>query len=255
MQLFDKSGGYRKLDSFTLATIIQLGTIRFCGRFLNKSNDPCGRTYDQMTQAARSGRQNIIEGSERASTSKETEMRLTDVALASLGELRGDYEIWLLKHAQPPWEPDSDEAKAVYQTRLDPVSETAENAHASGLYLLAQERKFASWVDSPDSLVAANALHILVQRAIKVLLRQKEAQGRMFADAGGFRERLTAVRLETRMARPDDAGPVAPSCPECGKPMRQRTAKSGKSAGQPFWGCTAYPDCRGIRELDPPAQA
>ena len=103
MKLFDKSGGYRKLDSFSLATVIQLGTIRFCERFLNKGNDPCGRTYDQMTQAARSGRQNIIEGSERAATSKDTEMRLTDVARASLGELRGDYEIIILAKGQLPW--------------------------------------------------------------------------------------------------------------------------------------------------------
>jgi len=253
VKLFDKSGGYRKLDSFSLATVIQLGTIRFCERFLNKGNDPCGRTYDQMTQAARSGRQNIIEGSERASTSKETEMRLTDVALASLGELRGDYEIWILKHRQTPWDPESEEAKAVYRTRLDPVSESAESAHASGLYLLAQEKKFAEWVYSPDSLVAANALHILVQRAIKVLLRQKEAQGRMFAEDGGFRERLTAVRREVREAQgagTDDG----PACPLCGKPMRRRTAKSGRNAGQPFWGCTAYPDCKGVREVEPPPE-
>jgi len=63
VNLFDKHGGYRKLDSFTLATVIQLGTWRFC--------DPCGRQFDQMTQAARSGRANIMEGSERAATSKE----------------------------------------------------------------------------------------------------------------------------------------------------------------------------------------
>ncbi len=73
----DASGGHRWLDSFVLASVIQLGTLRFCERFLNRSNDPCGRQFDQMTQAARSGRMNIIEGSERSATSKETEMRLT----------------------------------------------------------------------------------------------------------------------------------------------------------------------------------
>lgn len=78
--LFDKHGGFRKLHSFTLATIIQVETLRFCRRFLThdrretgvKVYDPKGRQYDQMTQAARSGRQNIIEGSERSSTSKDT---------------------------------------------------------------------------------------------------------------------------------------------------------------------------------------
>ena len=246
MALFDKSGGYRKLDSFTLATVIQLGTIRFCERFLNRTNDPCGRTFDQMTQAARSGRQNIIEGSERSATSKETEMKLTDVARASLGELRGDYEIWVLKQGQPPWDPASDEARGVYGVRLDPVSESAENAHYSGLYLLAQAKKFARWVDSADSLVAANALAILVQRAIRVLNKQREAQGEMFLESGGFRERLTAARLGVRDGQEAKDAPV---CPECGKPMRRRQAKSGKHAGQPFWGCTAYPECKGVREI------
>jgi hypothetical protein len=97
-ELFDKHGGFRKLHSFTLATLVQLETLRFCRRLLThdhrltpgKFYDPKGRQYDQMTQAARSGRQNIIEGSERSSTSKDTEMKLTDVARASLSELRGD---------------------------------------------------------------------------------------------------------------------------------------------------------------------
>jgi four helix bundle protein len=100
-ELFDKRGGFRRLHSFTLATIVQLETLRFCRRFITqdpresgaKFYDPKGRQYDQMTQAARSGRQNIIEGSERSATSKDTEMKLTDVARASLSELRGDYEI------------------------------------------------------------------------------------------------------------------------------------------------------------------
>ena len=107
-ELFDKHGGFRRLHSFTLATIVQIETLLFCRRFLTfdhretgaKFYDPKGRQYDQMTQAARSGRQNIIEGSERSSTSKDTEMKLTDVARASLSELRGDYEIFILDRNQ-----------------------------------------------------------------------------------------------------------------------------------------------------------
>ncbi len=87
MELFDPHGGYRRLDSFTLTTIVYLATIRFCNTFLNLRNDPKGRLYDQMVQAARSGRANIMEGSERTSTSKETEIKLVDVARASLVEL------------------------------------------------------------------------------------------------------------------------------------------------------------------------
>ena len=96
-ELFDKHGGFRRLHSFTLATIVQLETLRFCRRFITqdprdsgaKFCDPKGRQYDQMTQAARSGRQNIIEGSERSATSKDTEMKLTDVARAHRQTPRG----------------------------------------------------------------------------------------------------------------------------------------------------------------------
>ncbi len=102
--------GFRKLHTFTLATIVQLETLRFCRRFFThdhreattKFYDPKGLQYDQMVQAARSGRQNIIEGSERSATSKDTEMKLTDVARASLSELRGDYEIWILDRGELP---------------------------------------------------------------------------------------------------------------------------------------------------------
>ena len=78
--LFDKSGGYRRLHSFTFATMIHLETIRFCKRFIPCQDDPLGKTAGQMIGAARSGRQNIIEGSGRAATSKETEIKLTVVA-------------------------------------------------------------------------------------------------------------------------------------------------------------------------------
>ena len=88
--------GYFWLDTWVLANIIQLSTQEFCQRYLNRSNDPCGRQYDQMTQAARSVPANIAEGNSRHSTSKETEMKLTDVARASLAELANDYVNWCL---------------------------------------------------------------------------------------------------------------------------------------------------------------
>ncbi len=86
-----KRFGYYWLDTWVLANVIQLATQDFCHKFLNRSNDPCGRQYDQMTQAARSAPANIAEGNSRHSTSKETEMRLTDVARATLAELSNDF--------------------------------------------------------------------------------------------------------------------------------------------------------------------
>jgi restriction system protein len=242
---FDTSGGFRWLDSFVMANIIQLGTFRFCEKFLNRRNDPCGRQYDQMTQAARSGKENIIEGSERASTSKETEMKLTDVAKASLCELRGDYETWLLRHGEVPWRRNSAEAKEVFGLRLDRPDYSDDVAHDSCVHILAQQQKFARRLDSDDDKVMANALLILISRTINMVAHQLQSQGDRFAKSGGFREQLTAVRNQERAAQEG-----APNCPECGKPMHKRTARSGKSAGREFWGCTGFPECKGVRNVE-----
>jgi four helix bundle suffix protein len=245
-ELFDKHGGFRRLHSFTLATIIQIETLRFCRRFLThdgreaatKVYDPKGRLYDQMVQAARSGRQNIIEGSERSSTSKDTEMKLTDVARASLAELRGDYEIVILDRNQLPWSVHSPAAKGVNAVSLDAAPFTDDMVHESAKHALKQRAHYAEWLDADDAVVVANAMLIIIGRALKMLKSQIEAQGKAFEDTGGFSERLTAKRLESR----DRQQPPSPDCPCCGKPMRLR-----KSAKGDFWGCSGFPDCKGTR--------
>jgi len=241
---FDKSGGYRWLDSFVMASIIQLATIRFCKKYLNRGNDRCGRQYEQMMQAARSGKENIIEGSERTATSKETEMKLTDVARASLCELRGDYETWLLLRGEAPWRRDSPEAKAVFNQRLDKTEYSSDIAHDSCVHILAQQQKFAQWLDVDDDRVVANALLILISRTVNMLTHQLQALGDRFEQTGGFREKLTAARTTERAQHAE-----APVCPECGKPMHKRQARTGKNAGQEFWGCTGYPECKGVRQI------
>ena len=241
---FDYSGGYRTLDSWVLASIAQLATQRFCKKFLTHDLDPTGRQYDQMTQAARSGKANLVEGSARSGTSKETEMKLTDVARASLAELQSDYETWLLSRNQPPWHRDTPEAKAVYAMRLDPPQYGNDFVHDSCAHILEQQKKFAKWLDSENHATVANALLIILARAQRTIQRQLETQGDDFAARGGFREKLTAVRVEAR-ARQEDA----PACPDCGAPMKRRKAKTGPKAGKEFWGCTAYPNCKGVRPI------
>jgi len=248
MSLFGKSGGYRKLTSYAFATIIQLGNLRFCGKFLNRTNDPCGRQFDQMTQAARSGRSNIAEGSERSATSKETEMKLTSVALASLAELLNDYEVWLLNLGQAPWKRVSPEARAVYETNPDPFTPGDDNLHDYAVHILAQAKKFAPWLESDDSTTVANAMLILISRTLGMLNNQLEAQHEAFNKEGGFREHLTTARVEAR-AKKDDS----PKCPDCGKPMVKRNSARGE-----FWGCTGFATgCRGTRpgETAPPKPA
>jgi restriction system protein len=248
VELFDKCGGFRRLHSFTLATIIQMETLRFCRRFLThetreagaKFYDPKGRQYDQMTQAARSGRQNIIEGSERSSTSKDTEMKLTDVARASLSELRGDYEMVILDRGQVPWSVHTPDAKAVNAVSLDPATFEDDMVHESAKHALEQRKRYARWLDAADAAVVANAMLLIIGRALNMLKSQIEAQGQVFEETGGFHERLTAKRLEAR----EKGKPPAPECPLCGKTMRRR-----KSAKGEFWGCSGFPECKGTRPM------
>jgi len=245
-ELFDKRGGFRRLHSFTLATIVQVETLRFCRRFLTfdhretgtKFYDPKGRQYDQMTQAARSGRQNIIEGSERSATSKDTEMKLTDVVRASLSELRGDYEIVILDRNQIPWSVHSADAKAVNAISLDAPAFADDMVHESAKHALEQRKKYARWLDSDDVVVVANAMLIIIGRALNMLKSQIEAQGKAFEETGGFSERLMTKRIEAR----EKDKPPAPECPLCSKTMRQR-----KSAKGDFWGCSGFPECKGTR--------
>jgi restriction system protein len=244
-ELFSGAGGYRWLDSWVMSNIIQLGTHRFCEAFLTHRLDPTGRQYDQMTQAARSGCSNNVEGSERGATSKETEIRLTDVARASLAELSGDYVFWLLRKKMRPWKKTSDEAKAVYAVRLDKPNYEADVLYESCDHILKQQDKFAKWLDSEDDVTVANVLIILIARTINMLNRQLEAQGEKFKQEGGFREQLKEARIEEIAKREN-----APVCPECGKPMRKRIAKTGKNSGKSFWGCSAYPACSGARHLE-----
>src|SRR5205807_7004559 len=100
--LIPKHGGYRKLKSFQVAQLVYDLTVRFCDHYIDKRS----RTHDQMVQAARSGVQNIAEGSQASGTSKKMELKLTNVARASLEELRLDYEDFLRQRGLPLWPAD-----------------------------------------------------------------------------------------------------------------------------------------------------
>ena len=126
------SGGYRALRSFQTATLIYDGTVAFCDRFVDKRS----RTHDQMVQAARSGRQNIAEGSRAGATSGKSEIHLTNVARASLDELMLDYEDFLRHRRLQQWAADDPEALAVRQVpqefrrnRTDQTDRSARRLH------------------------------------------------------------------------------------------------------------------------------
>lgn len=238
---------YYWLDTWVLANVIQLATQDFCIRYLNLTNDPCGRLFDQMVMAARSVPANIAEGSSRHSTSRETEMKLIDVARASLAELSNDYLNWLLRYENTPWSTKSAEYHAVNSVQLDAPDYKDDVLHLSSIHILKQKHKFDNWLNTGDSLVAANCLLILCNRLIMMLRRQIQYLLESFKAEGGFTEGLTAERLSYRQQQSVQAN--APVCPLCGKPMIKRVAQKGINSGREFWSCSGFPNCKGTLNI------
>ena len=239
-------GGYRTTLSFGFACLIYHATEVFCSRNFSYKNDALGKTVGQMVGAARSARQNIVEGSARAGTSKETELRLYDVAKGSLEELAGDYEAFLIGRHEVPWAEDDAKALAIRSLALDRYTGSFDR-HSYGEYILAMRKRFEPHLEAEDPIVAANAILLAIDQACKLLHRQMASVGAAFRAEGGFTERLSKARRETRDSQFATAD--VPKCPRCGKPMRKIIARKGRNAGNPFWSCTGYPDCTGTRNF------
>lgn len=212
-----KSGGYRSLASFQLATIIYDATVRFCDRFI----DAKSRLVDQMVQAARSGRQNIAEGSRARAFDHNVERRLTAVARASLEELLLDFEDFLRQRGLPLWERDSEPATTVARVWTEKSSgddcvDLASQAAWRALDEL-HLKWYAPWLgQGVSATVQANAVICLIHQA--------------------------NYRLD-RLLNPGPVAGSAACCPVCGAQMTLRVRKSGGRQGEKFWGCSRYPAC------------
>ena len=242
------SGGYRSTASFQTATLIYDATVWFCEKFV----DPRSRTADQMVQAARSGRQNIAEGSRASATSSQTELRLVNVARASLEELLLDYEDYLRHRRLPQWAPDSPEVSAVRAVPTRFRKDQTDRSDPSDLTDLSDQQRwslYARWLDHADAAVRANALICLIHQANYLLDRQIAAIEEAFISEGGYSEQLATERIKRRATERAAPAVQPPPCPKCGALTVLRTAKGGKTPGSQFWGCTRYPECKGIAAL------
>lgn len=172
-------GDYQTLLSYQKSEVIYQITYRFCQRFLKKGD----RTVDQMIQAARSGKQNIVEGSKAATTSKEMEIKLTNVARASLEELLEDYRDFLKVRDLAIWAKQSREA--AYARKLG----------ASRPLTFAVFRDF---VETRPAEVVANIAVCLIHQANYLLDQQLKSLEKNFLNEGGLRERMTRARLQAR---------------------------------------------------------
>jgi four helix bundle suffix protein len=182
-RLLPPRGDYRTLHAFQKAEVVYDITFRFAHRFLS----PGDRTIDQMIQSARSGKKNLLEGSKAGRASKETELKLTNVARASLEELLDDYLDFLRARDLPKWDKDSKEALFVRNLGRQ-VPQTYE------LY-----RKF---VETRPPGVVANIAICLINQANYLIDRQLLRLEHDFLAQGGLRERMTRLRLQHRRTHP-----------------------------------------------------
>lgn len=177
--LLPRRGDYRTLLSYQKSEVIYEITFRFCHRFLARND----RTFDQMVQAARSGKQNIVEGSKAGTASKESEIKLTNVARASLEELLEDYRDFLRLRDLPIWDKDSRQARFVRDLgTANPLT----------------FEPFREFVATRPAEVVANIAICLTHQANYLLDRQIHAMGEAFLRDGGLRERMTRARLQAR---------------------------------------------------------
>jgi four helix bundle suffix protein len=215
--LIPKHGGYRRLKSFQVAQLVYDVTVRFCDRYVDRFS----RTRDQMVQAARSGVQNIAEGSQASGTSKKTELKLTNVARASLEELRLDYEDFLRQRGLPVWPPDHPALVRFKARRCASVEDVRawaadERQRAHGRARTATDEQGQGSVPvregpcpsvspssvSPSSVsssaLVANAALSLLNLACRLLDRQIASLAHAFETEGGFTERLYRTRQQHR---------------------------------------------------------
>jgi four helix bundle suffix protein len=212
-----------------------------------------------MVQAARSGRQNIAEGSRASGTSSQTELRLIGVARASLDELLLDFEDYLRQHGLKLWGRDHSKAREVRAIG----SEKGRTDRSDQTDRTRGYARYRPLIEGSDAETAANTLICLIHQSNYLLDRQIAALERQFIHEGGYSERLAAARLEARRRRAGESDrtdrsdqtdrterkPQAPDCPLCARPMVLRTARKGPQAGSQFWGCAGYPTCKGTLAL------
>jgi len=178
-------GGYENLLSYKKAKIVYLGTVHFCQRFLDKYD----RNIGQMVQAARSGKQNIVEGCQVSGTSKEGEVKLIGVARGSLEELLEDFRDYLAVNEQPVWDKNSQEARFIRKLGANPE---------------ATYETFKPFIETRPAPVVANILICLIHQANYLLDQQKRQLQGDFLNEGGLRERMTRARLKERNKQKDD---------------------------------------------------
>lgn len=172
-------GGYQKLVSYQMAEIVYDAAVYFCNKYIDKRS----RTHDQMIQAARSGKQNIVEGSMVSGTSKSTEIKLLGVARASLEELLTDYKDFLRIHGLPLWDKNDNRAMEIRK-----IGRERNKSYKS----------YKTYIENESLEVVVNAIICIIHQTNYLLDQQIRKLEELFVKEGGIRERMLKARLNER---------------------------------------------------------
>jgi four helix bundle suffix protein len=175
----DPHGGFSTLKSYQMAEIVYDATVAFCDRWIGRRS----RTHDQMVQAARSGKQNIAEGSMASGTSKKFELKLVGVARASLEELLLDYQDFLRQRSLPLWEKNDPKAKKIRQLAF---------------YKDRSYMTYRTYIEEAQPEIAANVMICLIHQCNYLLDQQLRQLEKQFLKQGGFTEKLYRARQSSR---------------------------------------------------------
>ena len=179
IKIIPPHGGYQKLKSYQMAEIVYDATVKFCERFIDKRS----RTVDQMVQAARSGKQNIAEGSMASGTSKKTELKLVSVARASLEELLLDYQDFLRQRGLQLWGKDDSRVQEIRK-----IGSLGDRSYVS----------YRIYIEERQEEIAANTIICIVHQTNYLLDQQLRQLEQQFLKEGGFTEKLYNARQDAR---------------------------------------------------------
>lgn len=248
----DRNVAYPAAQAVT--TVIYEATLQFCGRFLEKRS----RMVEPMIEAARSARQNLADGTRAAGDLFQTELRLVNLARASLGDLRVSYEDFLRQRGLRQWTHEEPQAQAIRALALRGPTSASDR---TGLH------DYAIWLETTAPGLVANAIICLIHQANDLLHQQTRVPEPAFSTADSTQECQSEPNASARIpenlrqsttdpiraesaTRPTSAYiPGAPGCPKCGKIMALRTVRKGTRPGSQFWGCSAFPNCKGVRNI------
>lgn len=246
---FSNNNGYMQSSAWQWAQIVEYFMEDLGNRIFDRSFDPGRRHFEQINMAARSVSANIAEGLSRCQTSSQTEMTLLDVASGSLSEISSDLMRNSFRNKVWFWPSDDPNYKNIRKLQIVEARFGDNWPYECQQHLWRHFELVRPWFYHQDLTVAYNTMNVTVERLKQMVTSLTNTRYENFKENGGFSEQLSKERIEVRNQKAQEAD--APKCPQCGAPMIKKLCQKGHNHDNSFWGCSNYPNCRAIINIQP----